>query len=605
MVTASAQPEPAVSVAYPVTVLTQEDISERQELWLGPLLGGSGGVNLARLGAFGGISTMFLDGGNSNFTKVLVDGVPVNQPGGDIDLEDFDLNNVEKIEVVHGASSALFGTDAMTGVVQVFTHRGTTRTPELAVEGDGGTFGTGHGRGQISGLLGAFDYSATASYFGTDGQGPNAYFRDTALSGNFGWKFSDRDRVRLVLRNASDDGGQPGETLFMPPNLDAHINQHDFVAGVAWDLSTGEHWTHHLAGTDSYLRQSIFNPPFNTFNRFYRSGAEEQSNYVFRRGGVSFGYQYEAENGAPSGPHVRRNNQAGYLEARYQFGQRVTATAGVRAEDNGSFGTRVVPRGGLVYAVRFGHDFWGSTRLRVSYGLGIKEPTFVQSFENDPCFPGNPKLRPERSSTFDAGVEQVLASDRLRVSITYFHNEFRDIVSFTEDFDTTPGCPFGTGTFFNTDRARAIGSNASIEAKVTHWLRVTGNYTYDDTRVLAAPNAFLIDPTLEPGNRLVYRPLHSANLVFNATLRKTNWNLAGTYVGRFTDSDFLFPPLGITSNPSYVRWDLATSVPLRYGVSATARVENLFDRHYTYAVGYPALGVNYRVGIKYVWGGDR
>ena len=133
---------------------------------------------------------------------------------------------------------------------------------------------------------------------------------------------------------------------------------------------------------------------------------------------------YEVENGAEGGPDSRRNNQAGYVEVRYQFGRRVTATAGGRAEANASFGTRVVPRAGIAYALRYGHDFWGATRLRVSYGEGIKEPDFFDSFSNDPCDPGNPNLMPEQSTTIHGGADQVLASDRFRISVDYFHNDF-------------------------------------------------------------------------------------------------------------------------------------------------------------------------------------
>jgi len=602
VVTGTAEPTLAISTVAPVTVLTRDDISNRQEIWLAPMLMTGGGINLAQEGAEGGITTMFLDGGNSNFTKVLVDGAPANQAGGDIDLEGLDVENIDKIEIVHGAASALYGSDAMTGVVQIFTHRGTTTRPLFSLQADGGNFGTGHGGGQLSGLLGRLDYSASASYFSTSGQGTNDYFRNTAVSGSFGWKFSDTNQLHLGLRNDVNDGGTPGSIF--APTPDSHLDQHDFFASLAWDYAIGEHWKNHLDGTDAYVRQSIFNPGFNTFDRFYRSGFDEQLTYAVPHGGATLGYQYEVENGQPGGPpHVRRNNQAGYAEARYQFGTRLTVTAGGRVEANASFGTAGVPRAGLAYALRSGSDFWGATRLRASFGLGIKEPTFIQSFEHDPCFPGNPNLRPERSTTVDAGIEQMLASGRVKFSLTYFHNDFRDIVSFSPDFTSTPACPFGTGTFFNTDKARAFGANSSFEAAVTNWLRIVGTYTYDDTRVLVAPNASFIDPTLEPGNKLLHRPLHAANLALNVRIRGgMNWNFAGTYVGRAQDSDFL--GLGITSNPSWVRWDLATILPLRYGFSATARLENLFDRHYSYAVGYPALGFNYRIGLKYVWGKD-
>ncbi|HEV3253676.1 MAG TPA: TonB-dependent receptor [Candidatus Acidoferrales bacterium] len=603
VVSAEAQPTPAENVPAPVDILTHEDIEQRQENWLAPLLTSNPGASLARLGSFGGITSLFLDGGNSNFTKVLIDGAPVNQPGGDVDFSNFDLLDVEKVEVVHGAASALFGSDAMTGVVQIFTHRGTTRIPEIELVGDGGTYSSGRGSARISGLLDRFDYSASASYFSTDGQGPNDRFRDTSLSGNFGWRFTDTDTLRLTVRNSSSDAGQPGQTLLVPPDPDQQADLHNFTANLAWDFSTGEHWHYHLDGIESYIHQIYGDPDdFTDINQFNRAGFNAQSSYLYRGGAVSFGYDYEVENGSPNGPHVRRNNQAGYLETNNRFGKRLTVTAGGRAEANGSFGTRVVPRGGVAYALRFGNGFWGPTRLRFSYGQGIKEPNFVQSFENDPCFPGNPNLKPERSDTLDAGIEQYAASNRLRFSLDYFHNTFYDVVSFFGGGPPTTMCPFGTGTFFNTDKSRAFGARATIEARPLRWLRILGNYTYDDTRVLQAPNIF--DPTQAPGNRLERRPLHSANLIFNAAFRRMNWNLAGYYVGRRTDSDFLFPPLGITSDPPYVRWDIATSYDFGRGFTALAHIENLFNKRYQDAVGYPALGLNYRLGMKYTWGGE-
>ena len=617
VVSAQAEPTPANLVASPVTVLTRQDIDERQEIWLAPLLTSTAGVNLARLGPMGGITSLFLDGGNSNFAKVLVDGTPVNQPGGDMDFSNLDLSNVDKIEIVHGASSALFGSDAMTGVVQIFTHRGTTSTPEFTVIGEGGSFSTRRGEAQLSGIAKRFDYSSAISYFDSNGQGPNDRFRNTTVSGNFGWKFNDTDHLRLSLRSAASDAGQPGQTAidfptFFQPGQASDL--HDFSANLSWDFSTA-HWQHHVTGRDSYFRDLDADVPFFVdITKFNRASFEEQSTYLFRNGALSLGYDYEVENGSAIGPHERRNNQGGYFEAHYQFGRRLAAIAGGRAEDNTSFGTRFVPRTGLAYLARFGSGFWGETRLRASYGLGIKEPNFTQSFEADPCFPGNPDLKPERSNTFNAGVDQVMASERVKLSATFFHNTFTDMVSFTScpppsfgpcSLAVPPGCPaaelnsFGYGTFFNTDSARAFGVNTTIEAKPWRWLGIIVNYSYDDTRVLKAPNAF--DPTQAPGNRLFLRPLHSADLILNATFRRMDWNLAGYFAGRETDSDFL--GFGLTSNPSHFRLDLGTQFAVGHGVTMMGHVENLLDRHYQDAIGYPALGFNYRAGVKYTWGG--
>jgi outer membrane cobalamin receptor len=552
------------------------------------------------LGPEGGITSLFLDGGNSNYTKVLIDGTPVNEPGGAVEFSNYSLENVAKVEVVHGAASALFGSDAMSGVVQIFTDRGTTRIPRLTLLSEGGKYGTWRAASRLSGMLGAFDYSAGGSWFDTNGQGTNNRFRDNSLSGNFSWRFSPDDSLRLALRNSSSDAGEPGQTLFFPPDPNQHDRLQNFSANLGWDFDTGSHWHHHLDGIESYIHQLFADLPFFTVrNEFNRAGLDEQSSYLFRSGAATVGYDYEIENGFFSGTHARRNNQAGYLEARYQLARRLTLNAGARAEANASFGTRVVPRLGLSYMLRTGSDFWGSTRLYASYGLGIKEPSFLQSFSEDPCFPGNPDLRPERSRTVHAGLDQQLASGRMRLGIDGFSDRYTDIVSFAPG-PVTSLCQFGTGTFFNTDAARAYGSNVTLETAPARWLRFDANYSYDNSRVLRAP--FPSDPALAPGNRLFLRPLNSANFVLNAFIKRMDWNLVGTYVGRRTDSDFL--GLGLTSVPGFLRFDLGTSFRLGRGLESFARVENLLDRKYQIALGYPALRMTYRAGLKYTLGGD-
>ncbi|HLV96514.1 MAG TPA: TonB-dependent receptor [Candidatus Acidoferrales bacterium] len=597
VVTAAAEPELASAAPARVDIITRQQIEQRGDVFLTPLLASVPGASFSQLGPMGGTTTFFLDGGNSNYTKVFVDGAPVNQPGGLVDFSNFTLDDVDKIEVVHGAASALYGSDAMGGVIQIFTHRGTTRIPEIVLQGDGGTFGTGHSSAQISGLLGAFDYSVDAAYLSSQGQGPGNFFRDTTLSGNFGWKFSDTSHLRLALQNNSSDAGQPGQTLL--PG-EAVVGQstgiHDFSSDLRWDFPTGPHWQDQVSGFESRFRSVDYSPLFGTFvSEFNRAGLNAQSSYLFHGGSATAGYHYEVENGPTEGRH----NQAGYLEIRYQFGSRLTAIAGGRVEDNGFFGTRAVPRVGAAFTAHRGNAFWGATRLRSSFGLGIKEPEMLPAG----C---SPQLDPERSTTFDAGVDQDFASGRARVSVTYFHNDFHDIVSFA-GATSNPNCPAYFGSFFNTDAARAYGANSQVEMEITAWLRIVGNYTYDDSKILRSPNA--TDPALVPGSRLFKRPLHSASLIANAHFRRMNWNLAGYYVGRRADSDFdSFTVNGvctgfcISSDPSYVRWDLANSIDLGHGFSTLAVVNNLFNRHYQDAVGYPALRLNYRLGVKYTWG---
>jgi vitamin B12 transporter len=601
VVTAEILPLDADSASAPVTILTRQDIDRHSATSLPDLLATLPGFSLGRTGPAGGSTALFLDGGNSNYTKVLVDGAPVNQPGGLIDFSTFTLDNIDKIEVVHGAESALYGSDAMAGVIQIFTHRGTTHIPELTAFAEGGNFQTGRGGAELSGLLGRFDYSAAASDSETAGQGPNDAFRNRTLSGNFGWRLSDTARVSLALRDNVSAAGTPGQTLLQPPNLDDSIALHNFSAHLHAEFITGTHWHHQLSGTESYNRELNFDPFFPTFYQYNRSSFAGQSTYSIKGFGLTAGYEYEVENGFLSfiGMHMRRNNQAGFLDARWQPIARLTLSAGVRAEDNANFGTRVVPRTGIAYALRMAQGVFGDTRLRASYGQGIVEPRFDQSFGTDPCFPGNPNLFPERSRTVQAGIEQKLASDRVRLTAGYFDSRFYNIISFQSDMPSAAclgiGAPFGAGSFFNTNLARARGANLSGEARLAHWLSVGANYTYDSTRTLSAPNNF--DPNYIPGSRLLRRPVNSGNVVLNAAFRRMNWNLNGYFTGRRADSDFL--GLGLMNNPGYARFDLAGSYRLAHGVSFYGRIANLADKKYQDALGYPALGRELRIGVKY------
>jgi len=630
VVTAEPLPEPAESVAAPVDVVTQQDISTLQFISPADAISNLPGVSLGQDTRMGGAVSLFLDGGNSNYTKVLVDGVPLDAPGGAVDLSPFTLDDVSKIEVVHGAESALYGSDAMTGVVQVITARGTTREPALDLLAEGGNFSSARGSITLSGITGKFDYLAGFGRFDTDGEGVNDAFRDETFSGNFGWRFTDADSVRLVLRNNTSNAGIQGQTLITPPELNEFNALHDFAAALSGDFVTGTHWRYHLLVSEAYLRQIFDNPlssyylfpdpmmlctgmprsphavmsmefcdfTFSSYNQFNRVNADAQATYLGPKGSVTAGYANEVENGWLSdiNSHARRNNQAGYLEARYQLAAGLTATAGVRAEDNSNFGTRVVPRLGLAYLAYKGGEVFGATRLHFSYGLGIKEPSLDESFGTNPCFPGNPNLRPEQSSSTHAGVDQYFSGDRFRVSLDGFYNRFHNMISFGEA--TIAGCGFA-GSYFNTDLAQAGGTNLKVEARAAHWLHIGAGYGYDDSLVIKAPNAS--DPATIAGNRLLRRPLNSGSMTVSAAYRQWNLNLAGYYSGSRTDSDFL--GLGLKRTPPYARFDVTGSYVLGHGLELYGRVQNLLDRQYQLILGFPALGREFRAGMKYRIGG--
>jgi vitamin B12 transporter len=597
VVTAQALPLEVDSSPAPVTILTHEQIDQRIATSLPDLLETQPGFSLGRTGPEGGTASLFLDGGNSNYTKVLVDGVPANTPGGLIDFSNFTLDNIDKIEVVHGAESALYGSDAMDGVIQIFSHRGTTRIPEFTAFADGGNFNTGHGGAELSGLLGRFDYSAGVSDLETGGQGPNDAFRNRTISGNFGWRVSDTARIGLSLRDNDSEAGTPGQTLLLPPILTDTISLQDFDAGLHADFTTGSHWHHQLGGTEMYFRESNFDPIFPSYFQYNRAGFSGASTYLVHALALTAGYEYEVENGFLSfiQMHARRNNQSGFLDVRWQPISRLTLNAGARAEDDSYFGTRVVPRAGASYALRTAQGAFGDTRLHATYGQGIVEPRFDQSFGDDPCFPGNPQLSPEQSRTVHAGVDQKLASDRVRLSADYFDSRFHNIISFING-PSTLACPFGMGTFFNTNLARARGANFSGEARITRWLSGSANYTYDSTRTLSAPtDPANLDPNYLPGSRLLRRPVNSGNIMLNANYWRMNWNISGYFTGK--RYDYNYPTQVI--DPGYALINLAVAYNVARGFSIYGRINNLANKQYEEAYGFPALGREFRIGVKY------
>jgi vitamin B12 transporter len=644
VVTAQAEPTLLEQATAPVSIISRGEIEARQSVGVADALLYVPGVAIGRTGAEGGTTSVFLNGGNSNFTKVLVDGAPINPPGGAVDFSSLTLDNIDKVEIVRGAESAIYGTDAVSGVIQLFTHRGETRVPEINVFAEGGSFSTARGGAEVGGLLGNFDYSAAGSYLESDGQGANDGFINRTLSGNFGYRFSDTNQLRLTLRNNTSNAGIPGQTIFTPPNLDQKYDQRIFSANARWDFSTGKHWHHEISGSEMYTRQHNDNPiqsffiagansfcpqtdagavattefcDFTGESRFAynRANVMAQSSYMLANFGVTAGYEYEVENASLSSVnvnHARRNNQAGFLDFRYRPLRRISLNFGGRAEANANFGSRVVPRVGGSVVARYGTGMVGDTLVRAFYGQGIKEPRFDQTLGDNFGDFGNPSLKPESSKNWSGGVEQKLLNNRVRLTADYFYNSFYNIVSFAFcEPDATnatgnscglviPGAPASNfGFFFNTDRALARGISVAGESKFTRWLNVAGNYTYDDTRVVQAPNAF--DPTEQPGNHLLRRPVNSGSLTLNAQWRRVGVTIGGYFTGVRTDSDFL--GLGLTRNPGYARFDVAGHYELGDGVLLYARAQNLFDKQYQDALGYPALGRDARVGVRYTFKG--
>jgi len=269
------------------------------------------------------------------------------------------------------------------------------------------------------------------------------------------------------------------------------------------------------------------------------------------------------------------------------LGDSLFLTAGGRLEKNDSFGTRAVPRVAVAWRARGGGD---ALTVRASAGAGIKEPTFFESFGVSFFAEGNPDLKPERSHTFDVGAEQRLLRGRLRLEATLYHHDYLDQIAFTVvDFTTFQG------SYVNVGHTRARGVEVAAEAAPAARVRLHAAYTYLDGRVLVSTSDF--DPVFAVGQPLLRRPKHQ--FAFSGTAGTGRFDVGATVVtvGRRADSDFA--GLGLTENEGYVRVDGRARLRLGHGLEAFVVSENLFDREYQEALGYPALGRSVRGGLRF------
>ncbi|MBV9342835.1 MAG: TonB-dependent receptor [Acidobacteria bacterium] len=589
------------------------------------------GAIIGTAGRRGGLSSLFVRGGDSRYNKIIVDGVSVNEPGGTFDFGTLPLVEVDRLEFLRGTESILYGSDAMTSVVEVWSRTGTTPTPELELGADAGNYGTEHGHLALSGAHERLDYNLFADQFNTLGSGPNDEYSNSLEGANLGTKLDDRSALRLRLRHDNSATGVAsawnyngtnvfnvnGTTYTLLPDFDQKARQNNLISSLqlavvgpsAWQhLFTGFDYTLHAVNSD-FLSQpgrvdafgDNLDTAFEDFVTINRAGLDYQGTYSERTWAqTAVGYEFEEENGtvgdrlAASFSHGLRRNHAAFGQQLLTF-SRASLLVGGRLVENQSFGRKFVPRAALTVLAFRGGGFSPTTRLRFAYGEGIKEPAFSESFGTAGGFPiePNPLLRPEETRALEAGVAESFGR-KYSLTATYFNNLFRNKI----DFNFAP-C-FCTGQYVNVNEAMAHGAEVEAQGRPIPGLEVTMSYVYTSTQILKEPLAF--DPLLMAGQPLLRRPRHSATAL--ATYGGQSWgaDLAGSFVGRRPDSDFL--GFGIEHAPSYVRLDAGAWRRLRPSMTAYVNLENVLNRFYEEVTGYPALGFNFRAGVRFRVGGE-
>lgn len=600
-----------------VDALDREAIAARAPSDLLHLLQEMPGVAVARAGGLGTQASAFVRGGESRYARVLVDGVPVNQPGGAYDFGMALPLELERLEVVRGAASALYGTDAIAGVIALETRRARAgEASDYRAAAEAGSFETSRFEGGTSGAAGAFDWNLGALHVESDNEEPNSAFEQTAGAASLGARFSPATDLRLVLRAMDSRAGTPGQTAYGRPDLDAFIERDEWLLGATLNhragafvhtLRLGYHDGHQLS--ENPEDSGFFEPRLGdtvgfgypdspSEDGFLNDNRRLSAGYQVERGLggrhlVTFGADLEHETGdvgrENAGDFVRpeRTNVGAWVQDRVVLGSRAFLTVGGRIERNDSYGTEVVPRAALAWRLRGGD---AASTLRTSFGKGIKEPTFLESFGASVFAQGNPDLLPERSTTFDMGLEQRLAAGRARFSVTAFRHDYFDQIGYA----ITSFVPF-RGTYLNIGESRAQGVEVVLAAAPRRFLNVSAQYTFVASEVVAASSDF--DPVYAQGEPLLRRPRHSGTATVTATPGRLTAGLTLALVGERADSDFA--GLGLTRNPGYARLDARVRYAVGAGVSLFAAGENLTDAEYEQVLGYPALGRALRFGIRF------
>jgi outer membrane cobalamin receptor len=607
---------PTTLQASSVDTISSEQVRRRNEPIASDLLRYTPGIAFAQAGGPGGVTTAFLRGGNSNMSLVEIDGMPVIGFGGGVgfDFAHVPSEAVDHVDFIRGAQSAVYGSYANSGVVD-FVTRSAAAAPELDLLAEGGSnyerrFGvTG------SGTVAGFSLLASGSRFETDGMVRNGDYRNEDLLLHVARRFG---RQSLMLNGYfdSNDVGEPGAYGSDPKHISRGVNlvsrakNNTSTYSARYSADLGPRVRLELSG-GYFQNNNGFKSSFGfSFNRDRREQGDARATISVSRHdtvamGVSAGHEDVKNsfitNSSFSTFPIERKEVSVYAENRYEIAARLFLSAGLRGE---FFRTPLIPADGFsrpvfpattvsranpklaaAYVAR-------GTRFHTSFGMGVRPPSgFELAFTN------NPALRPERTRSFDAGVEQKMFRGLLTLDGTYFYNRYYDLI-------VTLGGSLTTLSHYKSDNlanSRAQGAEFSARLRPARWVYINGSFTLLETRVLSlegtadkAPSPFQV------GQQLSRRPEHSGNFVASFTRGRIAADVTGYYRGKTLYEE---PNLGATNglfwNPGFANIGLNVNYSVARGLTAYGSLRNALNWHYEEVFGFPAQRLNFVAGLKW------
>ena len=633
VVTAAQVDQPSSTVPDSSTVLTGETLAIRQQFSTGQALRSVPGLTVQQSGGPGSLTSLFLRGGESDYTLVLIDGIRANAFGGGVDLSQVPLADVDRIEVVRGPQSALYGADAIGGVVQIITRSGGVPSVQGLVEAGSREMwrAAASTTGEVKGWRwqAGGDHYQDEGYTGDASNGEPVTNDDARTSQGamtLGWRSAnDGADLQGTFRYVDTDRGTPGPYGSDPAGRFAGVDRTS--RNLTSRQSGGGRWVQPWLGSGAVRQRTEFDMAdyeLTSRSSFPSEGATRRSHLRSQTDvagsatvGFTGGVEWLGERAtstfitAGTGPvPVERSVLGLFGEARWHATSRVSLTAGVRGE---RIHRDALPGDPLAFTPR--PDFeaetifsvnpkvagawvaWGDpavtrswTRIHGAAGSGIRPP---DAFEV--AFTDNPGLRPERSRSAELGVAQVWLGGALQADATGFLNKYDDLI-------VAVGGSFSGVSRWRTDNisnARASGLEASMAWRPAVGLGVQANYTWLSTEILAVDGSATAPTPYSVGDSLLRRPRHQGSVDTTWTAPRGSAFLQLLVRGESLDAEPAFGPTGgLYTNPGYEVVNLGGSFALVRGVELQARMLNVFDARYEEVLGYPAPGRTFYAGVR-------
>lgn len=600
IVSATVTPTPLGRTSASVTVITREQIEAQQARSVIDLLRQVPGVHIDQAGGRGSVSSVYLRGGDPNFTVVLIDGVKMNDPtnsrGGSFDFSTLNPEDIERIEIVRGPISAVYGSDALSGVINIITRKGEAKASR-GVELAGGLYGYWRTVAEAQGMLGTMDYAVSGSYVDNGEPVEGSEFHNVTFYTNMGLPPADNMELRWLVRYARsdteafpDDSGGPRFAVIRAVET---RDIQELTLGLTFTHTPFPWWEYQIQfglynrkedidspGVAPGLRDPFGIPASTTDNAFWRYELTVRHLFPVTKGlQLAIGAQAQFEDGTSTGSLIffgfpvptnftlTRDIWAPFFEVQVSVLPGLLVQGGVRVDLPEGFDTEVSPRAGASYTFAA-----TGTTLRGSWGEGFKLPSF---FALGHPLVGNTALQPETSQSFDVGITQALWGKRLTIGVTYFSQTFKNLIDLNE------GPP---PLLVNRSKVTAEGVEMSLNIAPWSALNFLAHLTYLQTDIKGTAE--------ELRNRSKWRGGFSIRW---QTLANLQVLLKALFVGAVLDSSI---PTGDVMLEAYARVDLTVHWTVNPTVAIFLTVDNLLDADYEEFVGFPAPGINPRLGVR-------